>query len=200
MRNIGTRVLIEMHNKKNLSAILTNSESWTLNQGEKTKLERIEIQSLKYLSDLPAHIPTPAIVFAFGLLYTNIRVDKKRFIYLHRILYRDYDNWTRIALQTLQEMDIGWGKSIKDALSEYGLPNDFAEIGRTHIRQWERMVTQRTEVMNQRRLYKDCHKKENNQQMAKTKTAHITSRVAAGSYTRKPLDEIMQFNKHDTKT
>ena len=85
MRNIGTRVLIEMHEKKNLSGILTNAESWILNQGEKTKLERIEIQSIKYLFDLPAHTPTPAIVFAFGLLYTNVRVDKKRFMYLHRI-------------------------------------------------------------------------------------------------------------------
>ena len=40
MRNIGTRVLIEMHEKKNLSRLLTNAESWTLNQGEKTKLEK----------------------------------------------------------------------------------------------------------------------------------------------------------------
>ena len=155
---------------------------------------------MKYLFDLPAHTPTPAIVFAFGLLYTNIRVDKKRFLYLHRILNRDLDNWTRITLQTLQEMDIGWGKSIKDALIEYGLPSNYTEIGRTHIRQWERIVTQRTEVMNQKRLYNDCHKKENNQQTEKTKTAHILSSIAAGSYTRKPLDEIMQFNKYDTKT
>ena len=92
MRNIGTRVLIEMHEEKNLSRLLTNAESWTLNQGEKTKLEKIEIQSLEYLFDLPAHTPTPAIVFAFGLLYTNIQVDKKRFLYLHRILNRDHDN------------------------------------------------------------------------------------------------------------
>ena len=39
MRNIGTRVLIEMHEKKNLSGILTNAESWTLNQGEKQSLK-----------------------------------------------------------------------------------------------------------------------------------------------------------------
>ena len=200
MRNIGTRVLIEMHEKKNLSGILTNAESWILNQGEKTKLERIEIQSIKYLFDLPAHTPTPAIVFAFGLLYTNVRVDKKRFIYLHHILNRDPENWTRITLETIQEMDIGWGKSIKEALREYGLPTDFTEIGRTHVRQWERIVSQRTEIMNQKRLYNDCHKRENQQQTVKTKTAHILSYISAGSYTKKPLDEIMQCNKYDTKT
>ena len=199
MRNIGTRVLIEMHEEKNLSRLLTNAESWTLNQGEKTKLEKIEIQSLEYLFDLPAHTPTPAIIFAFGLLYTNIRVDKKRFLYLHRILNRDNDNYTRLTLQTLQEMDIGWAKNVKEALSVYGLPNDFAEIQRTHIRQWERMVSQRTEIMNQKRLYGDCHKKENNQQTVKTKTAHILSRISA-PYTRKPIDEIMQCSKYDTKT
>ena len=100
----------------------------------------------------------------------------------------------------LQEMDIGWVKSVKKALSVHGLPIDFVEIGRTHIRQWERIVCQRTETTNHKRLYNDCHKTENNQQTAKTKTAHILPRLSAGSYTRKPLEEIMQCSKYDTKT
>ena len=53
--------------------------------------------------------------------------------------------------------------------------------------------------MNQKRLYGDCHKKENNQQTVKTKTAHILSCISA-PYTRRPIDEIMQCSKYDTKT
>ena len=93
LRTMGTKVLLDLHEKENIPGILTNAESWTLNCGEKTKLERIEIQAIKYLFDLPAHTPTPAILFTFGLPYTNVRVDKKRFIYLHRVLNRDDDNW-----------------------------------------------------------------------------------------------------------
>ena len=124
----------------------------------------------------------------------------KNVLCIYIALNRDPDNWTRITLETLQEMDIGWGKSIKEALREYGLPTDPTEIGRTHVRQWERVVTQSTEIMNQRRLHDDCHKKENGQRTVKTKTAHILSCLSAESFTRKPIDEIMQFSKYDTKT
>ena len=82
LRTIGTKVLLDLHEKENIPGILTNAESWTLNCGEKTKLERIEIQAIKYLFDLPSHTPTPAIIYTFGLPYTNFRVDKKQFINL----------------------------------------------------------------------------------------------------------------------
>ena len=107
LRTIGTKVLLDLHEKENIPGILTNAESWTLNCGEKTKLERIEIQAIKYLFDLPSHTPTPAIIYTFGLPYTNVRVDKKRFMNLHRMLNRDDDNQIKITLLTLKQMDIG---------------------------------------------------------------------------------------------
>ena len=75
-KEIATSVIIELHETTTLSALLTNAESWTLNKSEIIELERIEIQCIKMLFDLPSHTPTPALIFSFGLLYTGLRVEK----------------------------------------------------------------------------------------------------------------------------
>ena len=64
-------VLIELHETVNIPGLLANAESWSLNRSEKTELERTEIQALKFLFDLPAHTPTPAIIFSVGTLFTT---------------------------------------------------------------------------------------------------------------------------------
>ena len=97
-------------------------------------------------------------------------------------------------------MDKGWGKSIKEALNEYDLPNDLQQIKNTTARRWERLVCLKTERVNYKRLLKDCYKTENGCQMAKTKTAHIIPSLSGNTYTRKPRDDILQFSKYDTKT
>ena len=146
LRGIETSVLTELHEKVTIPGLLANAESWSLNCGEKTELERTEIQALKYLFDLPTHTPTPAILYSLGTLYTNQRVDQKRLNYLHRILQRNNDHWTSRTLLTLHHLNIGWGKSINEALSEYNLPTDFTEIKNKSIRQWKQSVAQKIEV------------------------------------------------------
>ena len=40
LNKLETSLLLEMHDTINLSALLTNAESWNLNKGEKEELER----------------------------------------------------------------------------------------------------------------------------------------------------------------
>ena len=93
LHRIETPVLLELHDKVNIAALLTNSESWTLLKCELKKIEIAEIQCLKHLFDLPVRTPTVAIIFTLGTLITSIRVDQKRLIYLHKILSRDPLHW-----------------------------------------------------------------------------------------------------------
>ena len=92
---IETSVLLELHEKINIPSLLSNSESWILNKGEQTELEKIELQTLKNLFDLPIHTPTAAIMYSFGTLYSKFRVDERQMLYLHRILNRDETHWTK---------------------------------------------------------------------------------------------------------
>ena len=80
---IETPVLLELHEKVNVPSLLSNSEAWTLLKSEESDIERAEVQCLKNLFDLPMKTPTPAVLFTFGILYTSVRVDQQKLIYLH---------------------------------------------------------------------------------------------------------------------
>ena len=43
LKKIETGVLLELHDKVNLPSLLMNAESWNLNAGEKTEIDKIEI-------------------------------------------------------------------------------------------------------------------------------------------------------------
>ena len=200
LRGIETSVLLNLHGKRNVSQLLTNAETWNLNRGEKVELERIEIQALKYLFDLPAHTPTPGIIFTLGTLYTNQRVDKKRFMFLHQILNMNHDQFPNKTLHTLENLNIGWYKDIKETLTDYGLPTDFAAIKSISRRQWKKRVCEMVEIKNQSRLLDDCHKLQNGVKTPKTKTAHLIPFLTSNSYKREPVKEIIGASKYDTKT
>ena len=150
--------------------------------------------------DLPAHTPTPALIYTLGTLYTNHRVEQKRFIYLHRILNRSSQHWTRQTLDILDSMDIGWAKSVKEALLEYDLPTNFMTIKTISLRQWIKIVKQKVETKNLKRLKDDCHKTQNGFQVPKRKTEHILKHLSHDRYQRKPNDEILLCTKQETKT
>ena len=200
LRKIETKVILELHEKVILSALLTNAEAWTLLKSEKDEVERIEIQTLKMLFDLPIHTPTPAIIYTFGTLFTNLRIEKKRLIYLHRLINKPNNSWMKKTFNILNRLNVGWAKSINETLNDLNLPTDFSEIKATTTRQWKNIVHAKIDVKNQNRLLNECHKTENDTQTRKTKTAHIVDTLQERTYARGPTPEILQCNRQETKT
>ena len=127
-------------------------------------------------------------------------MDQKRLNYLHRILIREDQHWTKKAFHRLESMNLGWSKSIKETLVDYNLPTDFAEIKSFTIRQWSKIVKDKVEVKNKGRLYDDCHKIVNGAREVKTKTASIVNVLNSDYYERKPCEEILLCTKQETKT
>ena len=121
-------MLLELYEKINVPSLLSNSEAWTLLKSEESDIERAEVQCLKNLFDLPMKTPTPAVLFTFGILYTSIRVDQKKLIYLYKFLSRDPSHWTRKSFESLGKLNIGWYKSIHQTLAKHNLPEEFSQI------------------------------------------------------------------------
>ena len=92
LNKIETSVLLEMHEKKSISSLLTNAESWDLNKTEEEEIEKIEIRSIKDLFNLPLQTPTASIIYTFGTLFTKQRVDKIMLLYLHKMLNASEDD------------------------------------------------------------------------------------------------------------
>ena len=128
LRRLETTVLLELHEKMVIPALLANAETWVLNKSEYAEIERIEIQNLKHLFDLPVHTPTPAIIFTLGTMYTKIRIDTKQLIYLHRLLTSENSAWPRKVFCHLNNINVGWAKHMKETLVEYNLPTDLPTI------------------------------------------------------------------------
>ena len=186
LRTMETPVILELHEKINIPALLTNCESWNLNKGERIMLEKIEIQTLKYLFDLPSHTPTPAIIHTFGVLYTGQRLDKRRLIYLHRILKRHDQHWTKKAFYELERLNLGWCKNIKETLRVYDLPTDLDTIKAMTKRKWTKLVSEKVEVKNTQRLLDDCYKLVNGTRVPKTKTTRIITDLTNDTYQHNP--------------
>ena len=199
LRKIETSVLLELHEKINVSGFLTNAESWDLTKGDRDELDKIEIQAIKLLFDLPLHTPTPAILYSFGLLYTRFRVDQKQLIYLKRILERDPNHWTRKTLEELRTRNIGWYKTITETLTKYGLPISFDEIMKYRVNAWNQKVRETIERQHKNRITDECYKTEDGFQIPKTKTLSIANTLATNDYSRTPQQEFIACNKQEAK-
>ena len=80
---------------------------------------------------------------------------------------RSNHHLTKQALRILNEMNIGWGKSIKEALTEYDLPTDHNTIKNITRRQWTKIVKEKIEIKNLKKLLDDCHKTMDGNQVPK---------------------------------
>ena len=128
MRGIETKVLLILYQTCIVTSLLHNGESWTLSPTEEDKIDRIGIRAIKQLFSLPTTTPSAAVLFNFGLLYFTQALDMMRFMFLHKILNRNSEHWTKKMLNHLQAQNIGWAKSIQEKLIEYGLETDWDTI------------------------------------------------------------------------
>ena len=83
------------------------------------------------------------------------------------------DQWPYKTLHTLDNLDIGWSKGIRETLSNYGMPTDFTIIKTISRRQWKKRICEKVEAKNLCRLLDNCHKTENGVRTPETKTAHL---------------------------
>ena len=182
-------VLLDLHEKVNITGL-----------GEIDELEKIDIQSLKSLFDLPLHTPTPAVLFTFGTMYTKMRVDQKQLIYLHRILQREKTNWTRMTLEKLENLNIGWYKNIRSTLENYNLCTNFHTIKNMSSNEWKNDIKAKIENKNTERLKQDCQKTHQEAIVTKPKTKSIFEEISTQLYRRQPRPEIKNCTKNETKT
>ena len=74
IKKLQTKALIKLHETCTLATLITNCETWTLNKGEREKLQKIELWALKKMLNVPVPTPTPAIWFITGFLLTPMLI------------------------------------------------------------------------------------------------------------------------------
>ena len=199
LNRIGTKVLLDLHDRKIVPGLLNNAESWSLNKSEEDEIEKIEVQTLKNLFDLPLHTPTVAILYSFGILHTRQKIEIKMLTYLHKMVLRNSIEWMK-TLSKLESLNLGWHKKIRSILEKYDLPTDVNDIRSHTINQWKRRVHFVIENESRARLNHDCYKKDGENLIEKTKTKSIINKITSHEYTRSPCEEFLLMTKQETKT
>ena len=155
---------------------------------------------MKRLFSLPTTSPNVAVIYTFGLLYIAQAIDKKRFLYLYRILNRDESKWSLKFLLELQEMNIGWTRNILQKLNEYGLESDFATIKKYTFNEWKEKVRVAVLKRNGQKLLENCVEMNGDVAKVMTKTKHIHDALVNNKYNAEPVKYIIGTDKQRART
>ena len=202
MRVVETKTILDLYDKCVIPSLLNNSESWTLSKTEETELDKIGIRAIKRLFSLPEKTPSIAVIYSFGLLYTSQLIDKKRFIYLHKILTRSNEHWTKQMLFHLKTEKLGWAANIAEKLTEYSLEEDWEKIREKTKREWKYIVGKAVNKLNKNKMINECTEATEQGIKIKTKTFHIHTKLTdtSSETANKPLKEIITTNKLQART
>ena len=200
MKGIETNVILSLYETRVLPCLLNNAESWTLSISDEKKLDAIGIKTMKRLFGLPTTSPNVSVIYTFGLLYTTQAIDKKRFLFLHKILNLEEYRWIKKAVYILKELDIGWTKNMIEKLTEYGLESDFTTIKQFTHKEWKEKVRVAVLKRNGQKLLENCVVTNNDGVKVLTKTKHIHNALTTGKYNNEPLKCLDGTDKQKAQT
>ena len=100
-------------------------------------------------------------------------VDRKKFIFLHKILQRPNDHWTVKMLNHLKSQELGWAKNMTNKLREYGLEADYGTIKVRTKLQWRKEVEEAVNKRNLEILIDQCTHETPTESKINTKTKYI---------------------------
>ena len=195
MKKIEINVLITLHESVTLPALLYNAETWPLNKTIKKEIDKIEIWAWKSMLGLPKTTPNAAVMVCSGALFASLRVQVKQLVYLHRILQKDEDHWTKITLKALIEYDIGWAKQIRENLDAWNLERDIEKIKKKSVNEWKKEVSDAAEKKNRELIIEECYTRKRTEDKEKTKTKSLIPLLENESYCRKPPQFMNRNNK-----
>ena len=196
MKEIQNEAILRLHEMVVIPTLLNNAESWTLTKTEELICNRIEAFALKKTLGLPLTFPTVALVYVTGTLFTSIRIEKKKLIFLHKILTRGRGHWTTHMLYVLDELETGWALDIREKLKLYGLEEDWEIIKGKTTSQWKSEVIKATEKKNKEQLLEGCYEENGNE---KQKTKHMIKEISRDGYVRAPCQAIKKMNRNQAR-
>ena len=152
--------------------------------------------ALKRILNLPPKTPNAAIRYETGTLVVEIRIDQRQLTYLHKVLQRPEEHWTRHMLNTLNDIDIGWPSEINRKLKAYELEADWTKIAQKSTGEWKIEVKKAIEKANQRKLLSHCFK---DRDVQKTKSKYLVSILQSDEYVRSNQHPSMKLTRLKSK-
>ena len=126
-----------------LPRLIYNCEAWS---GFTTKdLKTLQSSQLSYLRgilEVSERVPTAALHLELGVLPTSFETELKQFLYLKRILDRQYDDPVRKVYQEMLKYkeEINWENDVIGLWKKYDLPLSDENIKSMEMNDWKSFV------------------------------------------------------------
>ena len=172
MRGVEAKVLLILYERSIIPSLINNCESWTLSTSEEEQLDRIGIRALQRLFCLPTTTPNSAVLYSLGQMYVTQEVDRKRLMFLHKVLTREASHWTNKMLLHLKNHNLGWAQNIQKKLTQYKMETDWIKIKFMTKNVWRKNINKAIEKFNMKKLLKNCITPNPHGEKINTKTKH----------------------------
>ena len=144
-----------------LSTMLFNSQSWSkIRPKQMEKLKVIQLRYLKRILGLANSTCNSFLFLELGVLPINFEIDKRRLMYLHRILNLEESDPVYITFQNMKCFakagEENWWSEVEIALRKYSLPTDLDEIREHKKERFRKMVNQAVEDFAFKELTEEC--------------------------------------------
>ena len=144
-----------------LSTMLFNSQSWSkIRPKQMEKLKVIQLRYLKRILGLANSTCNSFLFLELGVLPINFEIDKRRLMYLHRILNLEESDPVYITFQNMASFvkagEENWWSEVEVALHKYGLPTDLDEIRELKKETFRKMVNEAVEDFAFKELTEEC--------------------------------------------
>ena len=171
------KVLLELYEVITIPGLLFNCESWELTKSDFERIEQMQYWALKKILGVPMTTPSAAVIYSTGVLLIETRIKMRQLQFLHKILRRNGGDWTKHIMCMLIELELGWGKSIKNHLHEFEIEYPMETITKIPQSQWNRIVKEKAEIYNEKRLSEMCKIKKDGVDTIKRKTSYILDKL-----------------------
>jgi len=131
-----------------IPSIVYGCEAWSNLQKEEKTLEDIQYKCLRRLFKVPDSTPKPALIAEMQVLYIEQEVDKRKLLYLYKLLQWPSHRLARATLEQQQEYykynNTTWASEINTKLEYYNL-GTYEDIVNLTKHQWKYKVKQATQ-------------------------------------------------------
>ena len=145
-----------------LSTMLFNSQTWSkIRQKQMDKLRTQQLKFLKRIIGVGSYTSNAFIFLELGVLPIEFEIDKRKLMYLHRILNLEDTDPVYVTFLNMMSFhkagEENWWSGVEEALERYKLPSDLNKIKEMGKDVFRDMVNKAVTKLAFEKLVLECH-------------------------------------------
>ena len=155
-------IMLLLYRSLFLSTMLFNSQTWSkVRQEHMDQLRTLQLKFLKRIMGVAVSTSNPFIFLELGVLPIEFEIDRRKLMYLHRILNLETSDPVYVTFINMMAFhkagEENWWSDIEKALEKYDLPSDLEDIKAMSKDAFRDKVNKAVKNFAFQKLRTECH-------------------------------------------